>query len=128
MSAGNPDRPRDADMTMQAPARLTVLRLPDVIKMVGMQRTQIYSLMSRGRFPQSLQLSERAIGWLEHEVQAHLRALAAQRSAPVTPLARRCDTQGRSWPRPVCGWPAPGVRRPTAPTEPRAVNAKEVLR
>lgn len=47
---------------------LRFIRLPTVIAMCGMSRTQIYKLMGEGRFPQSVQLSTRSVAWVESEV------------------------------------------------------------
>ena len=40
-----------------------ILRLPDVELRIGFKRAHIYSLMSQGRFPKSVQLGPRAVGW-----------------------------------------------------------------
>ena len=42
--------------------------------MTGLRRSMIYQLQAEKRFPQRIKLSERAIGWLESEVQAWLDA------------------------------------------------------
>lgn len=60
-------------MQLTAPARshsaLTgfmtrrILRLPSVELLTGFKRAHIYSLISQGRFPRSVQLGPRAVGW-----------------------------------------------------------------
>lgn len=45
-----------------------IIRLPEVIKETGLSRSTIYLHMSRGDFPQSISLGERAVGWLQVEV------------------------------------------------------------
>lgn len=45
-----------------------VLRLPQVIEYTGLSRSSIYLRMSKGDFPASISLGERAIGWLEKDV------------------------------------------------------------
>lgn len=40
-----------------------ILRLPSVELLTGFKRAHIYSLISQGRFPQSIQLGPRAVGW-----------------------------------------------------------------
>ena len=40
-----------------------ILRLPDVELRTGFKRAHIYSLISQGRFPKSIQLGSRAVGW-----------------------------------------------------------------
>jgi len=36
--------------------------------MVGLSKSQIYKLMSEGRFPQRVRLTGRAVAWLEEQV------------------------------------------------------------
>ena len=40
-----------------------ILRLPNVELLTGFKRAHIYSLISQGRFPKSIQLGPRAVGW-----------------------------------------------------------------
>ncbi|MGV6396773.1 AlpA family transcriptional regulator [Pseudomonas caspiana] len=40
-----------------------ILRLPEVELRTGFKRAHIYSLMTQGRFPKSVQLGPRAVGW-----------------------------------------------------------------
>jgi prophage regulatory protein len=51
----------------------TILRLPQVKVRVGLSRSSIYAAIAGGRFPQSIQLGARAVGWLESEVEEWLR-------------------------------------------------------
>lgn len=46
-----------------------ILRLPEVIKITGLKRSSIYRLIGEGRFPQSVSLGARAVGWLESEIE-----------------------------------------------------------
>ncbi len=48
------------------------LRLPQVCKMTALRRSMIYRMQAEKRFPQRIKLSERAVGWLEREVQEWL--------------------------------------------------------
>jgi len=50
----------------------SILRLPGVRKTVGLSRSQIYLLMSEGKFPASISLGDRAVGWVEAEIQEWL--------------------------------------------------------
>ena len=45
-----------------------ILRLPQTIQKTGLSRSPIYTLLNAGKFPAKIQLSERAIGFLESEV------------------------------------------------------------
>jgi prophage regulatory protein len=56
-----------------------ILRLPDVIKKTGLCRSMIYRLLNQGKFPKRIKLSERSMGFYEHEVDAWLESRAAQR-------------------------------------------------
>ena len=49
-----------------------IIRLPEVIDMTGLSRSTIYLRMSKGSFPQSISLGERAIGWVKNEVDLWL--------------------------------------------------------
>ena len=40
-----------------------ILRLPEVLLRTGFKRAHIYNLITQGRFPQSVQLGARAVGW-----------------------------------------------------------------
>jgi len=40
-----------------------LLRLPDVMRSIGLRRTTIYDMMAKGNFPRPVSLSARAIGW-----------------------------------------------------------------
>ncbi|WP_283189852.1 AlpA family transcriptional regulator [Pseudomonas sp. PMCC200344] len=40
-----------------------ILRLPEVQIRIGFKRAHIYNLISQGRFPKSVQLGPRAVGW-----------------------------------------------------------------
>ena len=51
----------------------TILRLPQVKGRVGLSRSSIYLAVSQGKFPQPVRLGDRAVGWLESEVEAWLR-------------------------------------------------------
>ena len=47
----------------------SILRLPDVKMQTGFSRSTIYLLMSKNKFPKSIQLGPRAVGWLESDIQ-----------------------------------------------------------
>jgi len=51
---------------------LRILRLPEVIARVGLKRASIYLHMVDGSFPRQISLGARAVGWLEHEIDAWL--------------------------------------------------------
>ena len=51
-----------------------VLRLKDVIKIVGLSRSSIYALKASGDFPESFTLSKRAVGWLSDDIECWLNS------------------------------------------------------
>ncbi len=48
--------------------RNTILRLPAVMARTGLSRSAIYLRINQGRFPKSIPLGGRAIGWIEAEI------------------------------------------------------------
>ncbi len=55
-----------------------ILRLPEVKERTGLSRSTIYLRMSKGNFPTAISLGDRAIGWLESEINdwisSHIKA------------------------------------------------------
>ncbi len=88
-------------MSTEIPAlRVTpdrILRLPQVCKMTGLRRSFVYELQADRRFPQSIKLGARAVGWLEGEIQAWISApiecsrRPGQREAVDRSLTRQRD-------------------------------------
>jgi len=58
----------------EAKQPIRILRLPEVMDRVGLCRASIYLHMARGKFPKQISLGPRAVGWLEHEIDAWLAA------------------------------------------------------
>ncbi|WP_298464005.1 AlpA family transcriptional regulator [uncultured Erythrobacter sp.] len=53
------------------PRRATrLIRLPEVMRRVGLGRSTIYRWMSEGSFPKPVQLGGHAVAWVEQEVEA----------------------------------------------------------
>jgi prophage regulatory protein len=55
-------------------APIHILRLPEVMKRVGICRASIYQHIAAGSFPKQISLGARSVGWLEHEIDAWLAA------------------------------------------------------
>jgi len=49
-----------------------VLRLKEVCKVTGLGRSFIYQLQAEKRFPHSIKIGARAVGWLDGEVREWL--------------------------------------------------------
>ena len=47
-----------------------IKRLNGVKSMVGLSRSTIYALIKADKFPKSISLGERSVGWLESDIQA----------------------------------------------------------
>jgi len=45
-----------------------ILRLPELMKTVGLSRSAIYEKMAECQFPKAIPLSGRAVGWLSDDV------------------------------------------------------------
>jgi prophage regulatory protein len=57
-----------------------LLRLTQVRERVGLSRSEIYRLMSLGRFPQSIPLGERARAWPSDLIAAWIESRIAAQS------------------------------------------------
>jgi prophage regulatory protein len=56
-----------------------IIRLADLPNFTGLRRTQIYALVTAGRFPKPVRLSTRRLAWLEAEVAEWQAARIAER-------------------------------------------------
>ncbi len=61
----------------QAPRRF--LRLREVLEITGLKHTTIYKLIDEDRFPRQVQVSDRAVAWVESEVNDFMVARIAER-------------------------------------------------
>jgi prophage regulatory protein len=65
---------------MKTDSNTNIIRLPQAIQKTGLSRSTIYSLISRGEFPQKIQLSTRSIGFLESEINDWVTSKVSQRA------------------------------------------------
>jgi len=49
-----------------------IIKLTDVQNITTFSRSTIYRLISQGKFPKQIKLSERSTGWIEQEVLDYL--------------------------------------------------------
>lgn len=49
-------------------AKDRIIRINELVPMVGLCRRSIYYLMGNGKFPKSVTIGERAKGWRESEI------------------------------------------------------------
>ena len=61
--------------------KITVLKLPTVIKLSGLARATIYKHIKTGNFPQPIKMTSKSIGFIEHEIEKWLQEKADQRPA-----------------------------------------------
>ena len=61
---------------------MRILRRPDVETQTGLSRSTIYDFMKAGKFPRPVPLGEKAVGWIEAEIEAWIEARVAEREAP----------------------------------------------
>lgn len=59
---------------------IRILRLPAVLRRVGLSRSSIYSRIRRGTFPRSVRLGDHAIGFVEHEISSWIKSAIEHRS------------------------------------------------
>jgi prophage regulatory protein len=59
---------------------LNILRLPQVLDAVGVEKSTLYEMIANGAFPAPLPLHKRAVGWIEDEVIAWQQQRIAARN------------------------------------------------
>ena len=58
-----------------------ILRRPAVETTTGLSRSTIYQHMQAGTFPKPIRLGAKAVGWLESEIIAWIKARTDERDA-----------------------------------------------
>jgi len=61
-----------------------LLRLPVVLERVGYGRSTLYKLKAQGKFPEPIRLGERAVAWLESDIEDWIEARIASGSTEVS--------------------------------------------
>jgi prophage regulatory protein len=61
-------------MAAQIQSALTILRRRQVEARTGLSRSTIYDRIKAGTFPAPISLGEKAVGWIEAEIDAWLNA------------------------------------------------------
>lgn len=56
----------------------TLLRLPDVEKIVGLKKSKLYSLINNGHFPKPIHLGKRSVRWKASTVYSWVESLTSQ--------------------------------------------------
>jgi prophage regulatory protein len=73
--------PASCDVQSVSPSAIKVLRLPEVMARIGLCRASLYLYINKGSFPKQISIGPRAVGWLEHEIDAWLTARIQTRRA-----------------------------------------------
>lgn len=60
-----------------------ILRLPEVIEIIGLSKATIYLQMRNGTFPQSIHLGANSRGWVLSEINSWLDQRIAERDEVV---------------------------------------------
>lgn len=63
------------------PAGHRFLRLPQVKQMTGLSKSTIYDRVQQGGFPAPVKLGNRAVGWVEQEIQHWIDQLIQARTS-----------------------------------------------
>lgn len=53
---------------------MKILRRQEVSERVGLKTTALYEMINRGEFPRPMKLSERAVGWLESDIDEWIQS------------------------------------------------------
>ena len=67
------------------------LRLPEVLERTGLSRSTIYVRLAEGRFPQPVRLGDRAVGWIEAEIDEWVRERIAESRFGGGPGSKRVE-------------------------------------
>lgn len=60
-----------------------ILRLPEVLRALGVARTTLYDGIAAGRFPRPVKITKHATGWLKSEIVAAQREMRKARDAQI---------------------------------------------
>ena len=62
---------------------MRIIRLSEVLSSTGLARSTVYKYVASGSFPKPVSLGDRAVGWVESEVQEWVLARIAERDQAV---------------------------------------------
>jgi len=58
---------------------MVVIRLPEVLRRIGISRSKLYADIKLGNFPPPISLGARAIGWIDADVDHWIANLATEK-------------------------------------------------
>ncbi|MDE1348529.1 AlpA family transcriptional regulator [Vibrio aestuarianus] len=59
------------------------IKLKEVMNITGLARATVYKHIKNGQFPKSVSLGERAVAWLDNEIDEWMLARIAQRDEAI---------------------------------------------
>ena len=62
---------------------MKILKLKMVVEITGLGRSSIYKLIEQGEFPKQVSLGERAVGWVESEIEEWIISKIEERDQQV---------------------------------------------
>ena len=62
-----------------------ILRLKDVVRMVGLSKATIWNMVREGKFPKQRHIGQRSVGWLDTEVHEWISGRVGRGSGPSGP-------------------------------------------
>ncbi|UEM40599.1 helix-turn-helix transcriptional regulator [Pectobacterium aquaticum] len=74
----NQKRTTSYEQNEVTPRRL--IRLPEVLKRVGLSRARMYGLINTGRFPKQVRIGLRSVAFIESEIEAWMDSVIAARN------------------------------------------------
>ena len=72
---------------MSADPTPTLLRLPEILRRIGVSKATVYRWIREGAFPEPVRLGANAVAWLERDFEAWLTARPVGVRAPVAATA-----------------------------------------
>ena len=79
----------DTTRTTEAAALPAIIRLPEVLQIVGLSRPSIYRLMKLGEFPRQVKLGQSSVGWMRAEVAQWIACRMEARPCYIPPPPSR---------------------------------------
>jgi len=58
---------------------MRLIRLKEVMNLTALGRSTIYKKMKEGTFPKTVSLGDRAVAWIESEIEEWIEEIIAQR-------------------------------------------------
>ena len=72
---------------------LRIFRLSELTRVTGLRRSALYAKIAKGSFPRPIPLGERAVGWLESDIETWQQQRKALRDLEVAPTSVKPEEQ-----------------------------------